>query len=193
MNTYFYKYLIFFILICFFTSCKNVENNSLIEKNLEVHKKMIEFILKKDIEQYKLEGLCLSDTIEFSNGGSKMNLSSIIKSKEELLFFVFTSASCSSCIDIAITQLKELFMNGKSNKTTICIISDHNLRELKIFKSNYKIKNEKFIVLKGNKDFLNLFKDYPTFFKLQNNRLMKVYIHDKSYEKTTYEYLRILE
>jgi len=184
--------------LCYSCNSKHSDIQSkeaICKEQVETYRSVVDFILQSKIEEVKMEGIHLNDTLSFlMNGTDSVILKSLINGKKsEILFFVFSSASCNSCVQIALEEVKKRFLNVQHNQKKIYIISGFTARDIIIFKEMHKWDYNKISLLKGQSSFVRKFGKFPTFFTINsNNEINKVFVHDKIYTQTTTKYLKLI-
>lgn len=177
----------------FFYGCNtNHKNNDLYEKELKTYQSLIDLILLTKLEETKIEGYFIHDTVAFLQDGSQLivNISQIKDRDSDALFFIYSDKSCNSCVQEALNQIGKIL---KFNSINVYIISNFTAREVIIFKEMHKWDYNKVHLLSGLDSFVKKIGKFPTFFTVNsNNEVDKVFIHDKTYSHITLEYLQLM-
>lgn len=185
---YFFIIAVLFLLVPI-NSCKNNARNINPQLEIKLRDNMIDFLVKKEIDQYQLEGLILPDSLKLFNP-AQIKFTSL-KNNSKALFFVFGHNNCSVCIDSAIESIRSLGQEYESSGIIIYIISDMNAREMQIFKNKYDLKDNT-VLLRSSDYLLEIFEGDPVFFTINDSRIEKLYIHDVTISQTTTRYLKVI-
>ena len=156
-----------------------------------------DFVLKKDILEHQLEGKTINGLVTLTNlDRDTVTFSNLCSSSKNTLYFLFTGASCSTCVKMAIKDMVQLCKKlNKHKHPKIYILSPfENQKFQKILTKQINCKNITTLSFKKEVSPIPMkFTTYPLFFLVSpNGQISNVYIHDQIFDKTTKEYLGII-
>lgn len=141
---------------------------------------------KTDNEAF-MEKIYLLDNIAegITNNGSQILIDSLQSDTPKLVCF-YSSQSCGSCVSFAQEKIEQYFPNEENKDQTQYIVCGYNSTKRFEKRNTINIRNNR---LGGN--FQNSL--YVYYFIIDNDRIEHVFIPDKTYEKYTDTYLKIIK